>query len=113
MIPSHLQSECVELLAKYEIVLNLGESHYFIPSLLPSNLQHSSVLGDGPVNKYSLSYNVKMMIQVMVTLIVMMTEVVSMVIMIEVVSMVMMTKIMLIMMVMMMMMMMMKIIMSI
>ena len=55
MIPSHLQSECVELLAKYEIVLNLGESHYFIPSMLPNNLQHSSVLGDGPVNKYALS----------------------------------------------------------
>ena len=40
LIPSNLQFECVELLAKYEIVLNLGRSHYFIPSLLPSDIQH-------------------------------------------------------------------------
>lgn len=55
LIPSHLHSECVELLAKYEIVLNLGESYYFIPSLLPSNLLHSPVLGDGPVNPLTFS----------------------------------------------------------
>ena len=55
LIPSHLQSECVELLAKYEIVLNLGESYFFIPLLLPSNLLHSPVLGDGPVNVLTFS----------------------------------------------------------
>ena len=41
----------MELFAKYEIVLSLGGSHYFIPSLLPSNLQCSSVLhNDVPIN---------------------------------------------------------------
>ena len=43
LIPSNLQFECMQLLAKYEIVLNLGESHYLIPSLLPSDIQHSPV----------------------------------------------------------------------
>ena len=49
-ILSNVQSECMELLAKYEIVLNLGESHYFIPSLVQSDLQHSPVLTDAPIN---------------------------------------------------------------
>ena len=40
LVPLNLQFECVELLAKYEIVLNLGRSHYFIPSLLPSDIQY-------------------------------------------------------------------------
>ena len=40
----------MELLAKYEIVLNLGESRYFIPSLLPSNLHHSPVVINAPAN---------------------------------------------------------------
>ena len=40
----------MELLAKYEIVLNLGDSRYFIPSLLQSDLQHSPVIMDAPAD---------------------------------------------------------------
>lgn len=40
----------MELLSKYEIVLSLGEAHYFIPCLLPSNLEHSPVNTNAPVN---------------------------------------------------------------
>ena len=45
----------MELLAKYEIVLNLAESRYFIPSLLPSDLQHSPVIIDAPTNVPTIS----------------------------------------------------------
>ena len=45
----------MELLAKYEIVLNLGESRYFIPSLLPSDLQRSPVIIDAPANVLNIN----------------------------------------------------------
>ena len=45
----------MELLAKYEIVLNLGESRYFIPSLLPSRLHQSPLIIDAPTNTATIS----------------------------------------------------------
>ena len=50
LVPFNIRFECMKLLAKYEIVLNIGESHYFIPSLIPNNLQHSPIDTDLLVN---------------------------------------------------------------